>query len=98
MHKKFLTGENVATIEVENVISSYLNQIEAVVFGVEIPGQEGKVGMAAILAPEINLTGLGLHLKSHLPLYARPYFIRLIEIVDRTGRYLVLFLNLNLTD
>ncbi len=87
MHKKFLIGENVATIEVENVISSYLNQVEAVVFGVEIPGQEGKVGMAAILASRIDLNGLALHLRSQLPPYARPLFIRLIEIVDRTGEY-----------
>ena len=70
----------------ENVISSYLNQIEAVVFGVEIPGQEGRAGMAAILAAQIDLNGLALHLKSQLPPYARPLFIRLIENVDRTGK------------
>ena len=31
-------GENVATIEVENVISKHLNSSEVVVYGVEIPG------------------------------------------------------------
>jgi acyl-CoA synthetase (AMP-forming)/AMP-acid ligase II len=31
-------GENVATVEVENVISSFLNAAEVVVYGVEIPG------------------------------------------------------------
>ena len=82
---KIKIGENVATIEVENAISSFLNQIEAVVFGVEIPGQEGRVGMAAILATNIDLQGLSMHLKAQLPPYARPLFIRLIQDVDRTG-------------
>lgn len=81
-------GENVATVEVENVISTYLNQIEAVVYGVEIPGQEGRAGMAAILASNgIDLKGLAFHLKTNLPAYARPLFVRLIKDVDRTGTF-----------
>ena len=39
-------GENVSTIEVENVISSFLNSKEVVVYGVEVPGQGERAGMA----------------------------------------------------
>ena len=70
-------GENVATIEIENVISKYLNSSETVVYGVEIPGEEGKAGMAAILANKsINIPGLSKYIANNLPLYARPLFIR----------------------
>ena len=41
-------GENVSTMEVEAIVSSVLDQRDCVVFGVEIPGTEGRAGMAVI--------------------------------------------------
>ncbi|NXU75691.1 S27A1 protein, partial [Oreotrochilus melanogaster] len=41
-------GENVSTTEVEGTLSHILNQTDVAVYGVEIPGVEGKAGMAAI--------------------------------------------------
>lgn len=41
--------------------------------------------MAAILSTNVDLKGLAFHLKSNLPPFARPLFIRLIKDVDRTG-------------
>ena len=58
-----------ATIEVENVISKHLNSTEVVVYGVEIPGQEGKAGMAAIKKDsnlKINFPELAQNLKIKL--------------------------------
>ena len=37
-------GENVSTVEVESAISSALKQAASVVYGVDIPGVEGKAG------------------------------------------------------
>jgi acyl-CoA synthetase (AMP-forming)/AMP-acid ligase II len=80
-------GENVSTIEVENVISKYCDLTEVVVYGVEIPGQEGKAGMAAIVVKkDIDLDLLAKNLVKNLPSYARPLFIRLTSEVEHTGK------------
>ena len=83
-------GENVATIEVENVISKHLNSTEVVVYGVEIPGQEGRAGMAAIkIEPDfqIDFPDLSKKIITDLPSYAKPLFIRLIPQLEHTGTF-----------
>lgn len=66
-----------ATVEVENIISKHLNSAETAVYGVEIPGEEGKAGMVAILLNKsIDFMELYTYLKSNLPTYSRPLFIR----------------------
>jgi acyl-CoA synthetase (AMP-forming)/AMP-acid ligase II len=82
-------GENVATIEVENVISKHLNSAECVVYGVEIPGQEGRAGMAAIKANEcdIDLARLAASIKTQLPPYAKPLFVRFTAELEHTGTF-----------
>jgi fatty-acyl-CoA synthase len=70
-------GENVATSEVEEAICGFPGIQLANVYGVEIPGAEGRAGMAAVVADEdLNLAALRAHLISRLPEYARPRFIR----------------------
>jgi fatty-acyl-CoA synthase len=83
-------GENVSTTEVAECITTFPGIFEATVYGVHIPGSDGRAGMAAIV-PE-NLTALDLaalreHLKAHLPDYARPMFLRLQEHLDITGTF-----------
>jgi solute carrier family 27 fatty acid transporter 1/4 len=80
-------GENVSTIEVENVISRCLDSREVVVYGVEVPGQEGKAGMAALNCnPEdIDLQSLSVKLKKDLPTYAKPVFVRFVQELEHTG-------------
>lgn len=41
-------GENVATTEVASAVSDVPGVQEACVFGVEVPGADGKVGMACL--------------------------------------------------
>jgi acyl-CoA synthetase (AMP-forming)/AMP-acid ligase II len=83
-------GENVATIEVENALSSRLNSSEVVVYGVEVPGQEGKAGMAAIILNNtIDMDKLAKYLINDLPAYARPIFIRLVNSLDHTGIHFI---------
>ena len=81
-------GENVSTIEVENVISSKLNSKEVAVYGVEIPGQEGKAGMATLTSTNVNIKELGEQIIKELPAYAKPLFIRLVTEFDHTGKFL----------
>ncbi|KAI4464380.1 long-chain fatty acid transport protein [Holotrichia oblita] len=82
-------GENVSTSEVEAVVSNMVDYKDCVVYGVEINGQEGRAGMAAILDPEnkIDLVKMGNGFKAQLPSYARPIFVRVLSKVDMTGTY-----------
>ena len=48
-------GENVSTSEVETVVANLCDHKEAVCYGVEIPGAEGKAGMVAILGKTKNV-------------------------------------------
>ena len=50
-------GENVSTNEVEGVVSKILGFNDVCVYGVEVPGTEGKAGMACIADPkrEVNV-------------------------------------------
>ena len=82
-------GENVSTVEVESVISSVLEQVDSVVYGVDVPGVEGKAGMAAIVDQDnsIDMEQLAVALARSLPSYARPLFVRLIKEADTTGTF-----------
>ena len=82
-------GENVSTTEVENTISSFIGQTDVVVYGVEVPKTDGRIGMAAIVGtPEsIGIGGLAGKLKEALPPYAIPAFIRLVNNTRLTGTF-----------
>ncbi len=79
-------GENVSTSEVEIAISSMPGVKHAIVYGVAVPGQEGRAGMAAITPKEgVDLKALHAHLAENLPAYARPVFLRFQDEVETTG-------------
>ncbi|NXV55772.1 S27A4 protein, partial [Molothrus ater] len=82
-------GENVSTTEVEGTLSRILNLTDVVVYGVEVPGVEGRAGMAAIADPEnsCDLEDFSSKLKKALPLYARPVFLRFLHEVSKTSTY-----------
>ncbi|XP_060241541.1 long-chain fatty acid transport protein 5 isoform X5 [Meriones unguiculatus] len=83
-------GENVSTREVEEVLSSLDFLEEVNVYGVPVPGCEGKVGMAAVkLAPGKTFDGQKLyqHVCSSLPAYATPHFIRIQDSLEITGTF-----------
>ena len=64
-----------------------LGMRDCVVYGVEIPGTEGRAGMAAIPDPErrVDLSSLYAGMVDKLPSYARPIFLRFVEEIDITG-------------
>lgn len=83
-------GENVATTEVTEILGLVDFIQEANVYGVEIPGNEGRAGMAAIIVrPDCVFDGEKLfhHAVKDLPPYARPLFIRVQESMEMTGTF-----------
>ena len=81
-------GENVSTSEVAEVLSSFPGIQHANVYGVSIPGAEGRIGMAALVAEAaVDLPALRAHLASSLPAYARPAFLRIRTDIEVTGTF-----------
>ncbi len=81
-------GENVSTTEVAAVIQSCEGVVDALVYGVGLPGVEGKAGMVALVAGKnFTLSGLRAHLADRLPPYARPLFVRSCNTLDSTGTF-----------
>jgi len=81
-------GENVATSEVAERLSVFPGIREANVYGVEVPGGEGKAGMASLVADAtIDLGGLAAHLEKNLPSYARPVFLRFQKAIEATSTF-----------
>ncbi|KAG7476501.1 hypothetical protein MATL_G00083560 [Megalops atlanticus] len=83
-------GENVATTEVTEILGLVDFIQEANVYGVEVPGNEGRAGMAAVIVrPGFEFDGKKLfdHVLRDLPSYARPLFIRIQESMEMTGTF-----------
>ncbi len=81
-------GENVSTTEVATVLRGCPGVVDAVVFGVEVKGNEGRAGMAAITTDErFTLARLYEHVTNLLPSYARPMYLRLCDGLETTGTF-----------
>jgi fatty-acyl-CoA synthase len=81
-------GENVSTTEVEETIGEFHGIAEASVYGVQVPGQDGRAGMAAIVVNgNFEIADLREHLRKKLPAYARPLFLRIRSELDVTATF-----------
>lgn len=81
-------SENVATSEVSEAISTYPGIKEANVYGVLVPGEDGRAGMASVVIDDtFLLDNLYEYLSSHLPKYSIPVFIRIAEEIEITGTF-----------
>src|SRR3989454_6629113 len=81
-------GENVATAEVSEAICAFPGVKEATVYGVAIPGTDGRAGMAALgAAYELDLSAFRTHLITRLPDYARPLFLRIRSEMELTATF-----------
>uniref|UniRef100_A0A8C6UFV2 long-chain-fatty-acid--CoA ligase n=1 Tax=Neogobius melanostomus TaxID=47308 RepID=A0A8C6UFV2_9GOBI len=83
-------GENVATTEVSDILTICDSIQEANVYGVQVPGHEGRTGMAAVTLKEdarFDARKLYSHVSEYLPSYARPRFIRVQSAVEVTGTF-----------
>jgi fatty-acyl-CoA synthase len=78
-------GENVAVAVVERELSATPGVREALVTGVEVPGYDGRVGLAVLVAePDFELSALQ-PLAARLPRSALPRFVRLEKELPRTS-------------
>jgi fatty-acyl-CoA synthase len=81
-------GENVATSEVAEAISVFPGIKEANVYGVKVPGADGRAGMAALVtAAPLDLAKFKTHLEKNLAAYARPIFLRIQPEIEVTGTF-----------
>ena len=72
-------GENVATLEVAEIVAGAPGVVEATVYGVAVPGTDGRAGMAAIvIAPSFDVAAFRRYLTDRLPSYAVPVFVRIL--------------------
>lgn len=85
-------GENVATTEVEDILTRHENIAETVVYGVEVPHHDGRAGMCALKLfiddhTKFNFSSFFEHCYSSLPRYSIPLFIRITPQMDITGTF-----------
>ena len=83
-------GENVATTEVEGAFDGIDAVEQAVAYGVEVPGCDGRAGMVAVqLRPEqsIDPKELADQLYRTLPAYALPLFVRFVPEIETTSTF-----------
>lgn len=81
-------GENVSTKEVEDAVCAWPEVREAVAYGVEVPGHDGRAGMVAIVPNgTLDLEGFRRHLTSHLAEFARPVFVRIVNAIETTTTF-----------
>jgi fatty-acyl-CoA synthase len=81
-------GENVATSEVSEAICAFPGVKLATVYGVAIPGVDGRAGMAALVTEaQLDLAAFRTHLINRLPAYARPLFLRFRSEIDVTATF-----------
>ena len=81
-------GENVSTEQVQSVLDEAPGVAIAAVFGVELPGREGRAGMAAVQLDEgATFDGAVLfeHVVDHLAGPACPRFVRVVDQLEMTA-------------
>jgi len=81
-------GENVSTTEVEKFSDTFPQVYMSTVYGVEMPGGDGRAGMVALIPGDcedsLDLERLAHYFMDVLPSYAVPKFIRVVEEFDYT--------------
>ena len=83
-------SENVSTNEVGEILNGYHDVNMSNVYGVKIPGCEGRAGMVAFSLENrehFNWDEFSVYVENNLPKYARPIFVRIIEEMDTTGTF-----------
>ncbi|MCH8888741.1 MAG: long-chain-acyl-CoA synthetase [SAR324 cluster bacterium] len=83
-------GENVSTQEVQEILAGFNGMQLVNVYGVKMPGADGRIGMAAIqLAEGQPFDGAAFHAfaAENLAGYALPGFVRVVQGMDLTGTF-----------
>lgn len=70
-------GENVSTNEVGETLNGFPGVLESNVYGVTVPGSEGRAGMASMNVDDrFDLSAFADYVQKKLPVFMRPYYIR----------------------
>ena len=81
-------GENVSTNEVALVLDAAPGVLESNVYGVEVPGREGRCGMASVRAGEgFDLVAFAAYVREKLAAHQRPYFLRVQTEMELTATF-----------
>ncbi len=83
-------GENVSTNEVADILNQFGHIEDSNVYGVQVPGTEGRCGMVALKLQsdyQMDWSGFAQFVIANLPVYARPYFVRLRDEIDATNSF-----------
>jgi fatty-acyl-CoA synthase len=81
-------GENVATLEVAEAVAACPGVADVSVYGVTVPGHDGRTGMAAIVPGDgFDPQRLHEHLRERLPAYAVPLFLRMLPSLSLTETF-----------
>eukprot|EP01061_Rhynchopus_euleeides_P028582 TRINITY_DN465_c0_g1_i1.p1 TRINITY_DN465_c0_g1~~TRINITY_DN465_c0_g1_i1.p1 ORF type:complete len:670 (+),score=303.30 TRINITY_DN465_c0_g1_i1:71-2011(+) len=83
-------GENVSTMEVSEVLSTFPGIVEASVYGVQIPGKDGRGCMVALRMEDgvqLDAEKFATYCSANLPSYSVPLFIRFLTGMDTTGTF-----------
>lgn len=81
-------GENVSTNQVAEVLNKAAGISSVNVYGVSVPGADGRAGMAAITTDgQVDYDNLYDWLCERLPKYAVPLFIRVQKEAETTGTF-----------
>jgi acyl-CoA synthetase (AMP-forming)/AMP-acid ligase II len=82
-------AENVSTAEVADILGKHEHVREANVYGVQVPGHDGRAGCAAVVlkaeTTEEVLCSLATHVKKELPGFAQPVWLRVTKEMQTTG-------------
>ena len=83
-------GENCSTNEVGEIINGHPDVDVCNVYGVEVPGTDGRAGMAALVlreGTEFSPESMSDLVQEDLASYARPVFIRILQEQQLTGTF-----------
>ncbi|MBL0089918.1 MAG: long-chain-acyl-CoA synthetase [Ideonella sp.] len=83
-------SENVSTMEVADVLGELPGVESVTVYGVKVPGTEGRAGMAAVVMQEghaFDPRDFHAHASAQLPRYAVPLFVRVPPEPDMTSTF-----------
>jgi fatty-acyl-CoA synthase len=81
-------GENVSTNEVAEILNGAAGVLESNVYGVEVPGSEGRAGMASLRVDDaFDLASFARFVTERLPGFQRPYFVRILHDMRITGTF-----------
>ena len=86
-------SENVSTNEVAEILNGFEQVAVSNVYGVKVPGTEGRAGMVAISLNEnvdqLDINTFSKYIAQNLPHFARPIFVRVQTNLETTSTFKV---------